>query len=539
MATAFRRKTATGRTSTYYVKWHDSFNATSPRWSTGLKRKDAAEVYGRRLEELAEKRRTGQQLGADLERFIADLDEDALDKLQRLGLLDARHAAASQTLAELVEAYREHRTAKGRNARDSGQCITRIERIHTAAKATRPRDLTLEGIERAISDITTTPATFNAYARVYKAFAAWLVKRGALYSNPLAGLEKAATEDKQHRRALTEDEAQALIAAAEAGETVTTFTKRGVALQREGHEPPADEIAWSVTGPERAMLYRFALETALRASSIAGLTVGDFDLDGDEPGVTIRGETGTKERGRRTLPLMPDTAAMLRERFAAKLPAAPAFNTPPVNRLAGLLRDDLAAARAAWIAEAPTPAERAKRAEADFLADVDAQGRRVDFHALRDTAATWLAKRGVPLTVVMLVTGHKNVSTLQRHYLRHDEDDVRQALKLTHRPEPARATGTADATPREDDDDSPRGGGNSNSEGNRNGPAHGTEFGTNTPTQGGTRRDEGKGQNAPHASKTAIQEAAVGFEPTNRGFAIRSLGPLGHAAGVLFAKLVH
>ena len=508
MATAFRRKTATGRTATYSVKWRDSFNATSPRWSTGLTRKDAAEAYGRRLEELAEKRRTGQQLGADLERFIADLDEDALDKLQRLGLLDARHAAASQTLAELVEAYREHRTAKGRNARDSGQCITRIERIHAAAKASRPRDLTLERIERAISDLTTTPATFNAYARVYKAFASWLVKRGALYSNPLAGLERAATEDRQHRRALTEDEARRLVAAAEAGETFTLYTKRGGALAREGRDVPPEEVTSTATGPERAMLYRFALETALRAGTIAGLTVGDFDLDGDEPGVSVKGKAGTKERGRRTLPLMADTAAMLRERFAAKLPAAQAFDFDP-RRLARFIRDDLAAARAAWIAEARTPAERAKRAEADFLAAEDAQGRRVDFHALRDTAATWLAKRGVPLTVVMLVTGHRNVSTLQRHYLRHDEDDVRQALKLTHRPEPAKATGTADATPHEDAED------------NRNGPEHGTKFGTNTPLHYGTRRDEAEGENAPHASETPFSARRCGGIGRRGGFKIR------------------
>ena len=177
------------------------------------------------------------------------------------------------------------------------------------------------------------------------------------------------------------------------------------------------------------------------------------------------------------------------------MPTASSFKVPPLDRLADLLRNDLLTARAAWIAEDPTPQQRHERAESDFLAAEDAEGRRVDFHALRDTAATWLAKRGVPLTVVMLVTGHKNVSTLQRHYLRQDGDNLRQALRLTHRHELAKATGTANATPHKDDDDTPKGGrgGSSNGEGNRNGPTHGTGFVTNTSLHYVASRDEAEG----------------------------------------------
>ena len=211
------------------------------------------------------------------------------------------------------------------------------------------------------------------------------------------------------------------------------------------------------------MLHRFALETALRASTLRGLTVGDFDLDTDEPGVTLRGAKGTKERGRRTLPLMADTAATLREQFAAKLPPAPAFNIPLLDRPADLLRDDLQVPWAEWIAEAPRPsnATSGRRAVSSqprmsraggWTSTPSATPRR------RGDAATRLAKRGVPLTVVMLVTGHKNVSTLQNHYLRHGADDVRQALRRNHDPEPAKATGTAAATAHRDDNHEPKGG---------------------------------------------------------------------------------
>ena len=42
-----------------------------------------------------------------------------------------------------------------------------------------------------------------------------------------------------------------------------------------------------------------------------------------------------------------------------------------------MIRADMEAARATWIAEGATAKERAKRAESDFLADVDAEAREV------------------------------------------------------------------------------------------------------------------------------------------------------------------
>jgi hypothetical protein len=61
-----------------------------------------------------------------------------------------------------------------------------------------------------------------------------------------------------------------------------------------------------------------------------------------------------------------------------------------------MLRADLAAARAAWVAEVEADPEEQKRREGPgFLRYQDGEGRCADFHALRHTFITRLVKAGV------------------------------------------------------------------------------------------------------------------------------------------------
>ncbi len=76
--------------------------------------------------------------------------------------------------------------------------------------------------------------------------------------------------------------------------------------------------------------------------------------------------------------------------MASKTPGASAFDLPHPSNFARMLADDLDAARLAWIADAPTPHERAAREQSDHLAKDDHEGRAVDFHALRHTRGVWL-----------------------------------------------------------------------------------------------------------------------------------------------------
>ena len=106
---------------------------------------------------------------------------------------------------------------------------------------------------------------------------------------------------------------------------------------------------------------------------------------------------------------------------------------PPEYATAQLVREDLAAALASWIAEGPTPKERAKRASSDFLASEDTQGRRIDFHALRTTTATLLDQAGVASSVAATITGHKSEATLRKHYHRSTDTQRRLAVEAMGR----------------------------------------------------------------------------------------------------------
>ena len=61
--------------------------------------------------------------------------------------------------------------------------------------------------------------------------------------------------------------------------------------------PDRSGRTWRKTGPERAMLYRLAMETGFRSSELRSLSRSSFDLDGDPPTVTV--EAAYSKRGRR------------------------------------------------------------------------------------------------------------------------------------------------------------------------------------------------------------------------------------------------
>ena len=74
--------------------------------------------------------------------------------------------------------------------------------------------------------------------------------------------------------------------------------------------------------------------------------------------------------------------------------------------MAEVFQEDLAAARSAWVEEAVTPEDRAKREGSSVLSYRDDSGRFADFHALRHTFITNLATGGVH---------PKTAQTLARH----------------------------------------------------------------------------------------------------------------------------
>ena len=237
-----------------------------------------------------------------------------------------------------------------------------------------------------------------------------MVRDGRASESPVTHLDGLNTRtDRRHdRRALTADEVRRLLTAAAAG-----------------------PVLFGMAGPARAILYRVAVETGLRAGELASLTRASFALDGPKPTVILTAAY-SKHRRQDVLPLRPDTAADLRAFLIGKLPAAPAFNMPSKWRVSEMLQKDLTAAGIQY-----------RDKESGLVAD---------FHALRHTAGTLLAAANVHPKVAQSLMRHSDINlTMSRysHVLIGQESDAVAALPDLSAPpaEAARATGTAGPEP--------------------------------------------------------------------------------------------
>ena len=178
---------------------------------------------------------------------------------------------------------------------------------------------------------------------------------------------------------------------------------------------------YKLTGAERALLYRLAVESGFRRGELASLTRASFALDGPSPTVTVLASS-SKRRREDILPLRPDTAEALRAHLVGKEASAPAFAVPSRNYAAKMLRCDAEAA------------------------GVDTAG--LDFHSLRHTTATLLCKAGVHPRAAQAILRHSDVNlTLGRytHLLVEDEAAALDRLPDLGEPpeaEAVRATGT-------------------------------------------------------------------------------------------------
>ena len=187
---------------------------------------------------------------------------------------------------------------------------------------------------------------------------------------------------------------------------------------------------WGMSGPERAMLYRLAVETALRASELRHLTRQDFHLDGDEPSVTVVAGYNTKQRLEVAVPLQSQTAIELRAFLAAMIPTAVAFNMPAQDHLVDMLKADL---KAAGIPYRLDPKH----------------GKVSDFHSLQHTTGSWMAAAGVHRKVIQRVMRHSTITlTMDRYTHAFKSDEADAVAKLPDLSgatgQPARATGTDD-----------------------------------------------------------------------------------------------
>lgn len=313
----------------------------------------------------------------------------------RSGRLKPNHAAIRKAecapLAASLDAYEAGLIKAGRSPAHIRQTRSKIERTAAATEppALRAADLGLEHIEEVHKQLHVegrSRCTMNGYQTACKAFLNWLVDHKRLETNPIRLKKRMKTSDDRRR--------QRRFAAPQEFDILLKYTRQSAAIRRK------------MDGKTRAALYRLAGHTGLRANELRSLSRSDFDLPlglDQDPSVSLRAK-GAKNRKESTIPIPPDDAYELHLCGLTKHSArARPFET--AKRTADMLRQDMAEARAAWIAAAK-PDQRPERESSEFLKPVNARGEHFDFHALRHTFVNLLRLAGVDV---------KTAQTLARH----------------------------------------------------------------------------------------------------------------------------
>ena len=226
-------------------------------------------------------------------------------KREARGDIDPFEDHRSRPLAEHVEDFRGFLESKANTAQHVALTVGRVLSVVDGCKFQRLADLNAGRVAAWLSDRRkpktdkdgqTIPGlgivSSNHHLVALKSFGNWLVRDRRSPENPFAHLSRlnARVDVRHERRTLTQKELGGLIGTAE----------------------QSQEKFRGLDGSTRAMLYRLAAMTGLRASELASLTPASFDLAADPPTVTL--EAGYSKRRREdVLPLHPDLAARLRQ----------------------------------------------------------------------------------------------------------------------------------------------------------------------------------------------------------------------------------
>jgi len=351
--------------------------------------KSRSEALGTKLERLVACRAVKEPLTPDLQQWVEDMSQALRDKLVEWAIIDGNPKRLKPISVHLI-GYCHELKAKGDDRRHIRQTIAKLGRLVKEQGIRIIADIDVEKVTDFLTALrlgkgAVGPRTSNYYLVAIRGFVNWLVRVGRMNASPLAGIEPNRTEDEETRWPLSIEDMRTLLDV-----TASAATRFGM------------------TGAERAILYRVAVETGYRAGELRSLTVASFDLNPTTPTVRLLAKDTKAKRGA-TLPLRPEMATLLRCYFANKLPTALAFpNMPDSRRTADMIREDLREAR---------------------IAITNDLGASRDFHCLRHCCGTWLAAVGTNPKVIQTIMRHSTMRLTMDRYVHADREQTASALK--------------------------------------------------------------------------------------------------------------
>ena len=235
------------------------------------------------------------------------------------------------------------------------------------------RDITLPAVEKALQGKAKKASgkTLFDYAGTLRAFVNWCRLRKFLSGNPLEGLSKFDVTVRTRRRALSLKEVGELL---------------------------------SASPPERALIYRTALETGFRAGELQSLRIGDLDT---KKGVLFLRADHAKDRRDYVQPLSEGLLADLSARCQGCPPEEPLFKVCDPHHAARRLYEDLT---------------KAGIDKSNFHG-------KVDFHSLRVSSITLGIELGFDAKTARTLARHKTVDMTMNVYARVNPERVRGAVE--------------------------------------------------------------------------------------------------------------
>ena len=368
-------------TKRYYVDFRDADD---------VRRKIPCYTDRRQTKKLAEKaeqliilKHNNEPLSRELDQWLQSIPQDIFNNFMRVGLIDELKAKSTKPLAEHLSDFEQSLLAKGGTSKNAKQVKSRVRRVFDECKFIFWNDIQASRVQHTISGLRKyvktkaglkdlgeiSAQTYNHYLKNVKEFCKWMVDDRRASESPVNHLQTiSVSADRRHdRRSLEPDEIRRLLEATQA------------AGERFG-----------MTGHQRALLYRLAVETGLRRDELKSLKKSSFDFEN----YTVTVEAAySKNRRQSTLPLRKDTAAELQSFVAGKLPSVQVFKVP--EKTADMLKADLEAVKIPY---------------------VDDAGRYADFHALRHSTGSLLAASGVHPKVVQSIMRHSDINMTMSRY---------------------------------------------------------------------------------------------------------------------------
>jgi len=284
-------------------------------------------------------------------------------QLESAGMLppEALRNAAQSPLEHHLKEYVADLSALNRDGQYVYELKNRVRRLFRDCGWTVLRDITADSFQTWRARQTLSPKTLNEYLGSISSLLNWMEKHERIARNPLQHVQKVQANGRQvrPRRAFTDDEMQRLL---------------GIAGTRK-------------------VVYLTAVYTGLRRSEMTALERRDLHLEGEKPFINVRAST-TKNHQQAVIALHSDLVSELRS-HVAKLSAGES------KIFAGVM---------------PTM----KRFKADLTAAgiefMNAKGHRADFHSLRHTLATNLARAGTAPRVAMEIMRHSDMRLTAKTY---------------------------------------------------------------------------------------------------------------------------